>query len=102
MTEQTTLPTEPHPQPSIVQSRKTFNVHCNSRVVPTRKLLIVGGSTGLVVMGVRIPALYTGWKFFTYVFVVKICNVFEKTKINEKVAGVGPFFSKKLLIVRRR
>ena len=27
--------------------------------------------------------------FFTYVFVVKICNVFENTKINEKEAGVG-------------
>ena len=27
--------------------------------------------------------------FFTYIFVVKF--VFEKTKINEKEAGVGPF-----------
>ena len=33
-----------------------------------------------------------GWNFFTYLFVVKC--VFEKTKINEKEAGVGPFLRK--------
>ena len=30
--------------------------------------------------------------FFTYISVIKICGVFEKTKINEK--EVGPFFKK--------
>ena len=35
---------------------------------------------------VRIPAQYTGWTF-----VVKIECLLEKTKINEKYAGDGPF-----------
>ena len=29
------------------------------------------------------------WMDFSHLFVVKNCNVFEKTKINEKEAGVG-------------
>ena len=41
---------------------------------------------------VRIPALYTGWTFFRICICCKICYVFDKTKINEKEAGVGPFF----------
>ena len=42
---------------------------------------------------VRIPAPYTGWTFFTY---CKNCNVcLKRPKINEKEAGVGPFFLKK-------
>ena len=40
------------------------------------------------------PAPYTGWTFFHTRICCKICNVFEKTKINEKEAGVGPFFIK--------
>ena len=36
------------------------------------------------------PAPYTGWTFFTY---CKNCNVcLKRPKINEKEAGVGPFF----------
>ena len=44
---------------------------------------------------VRIPALYTGWTFFTYIC-CKNCNdaCLERPKINEKEAGVGPFFYK--------
>ena len=66
----------------------------------------MGGSPGLVVMGtgkrltfqrswVRIPAKYTGWTFFTY-NCCKNCNdCFKRLKINNKEAGVGPFFKKK-------
>ena len=44
---------------------------------------------------VRIPAPYTGWTFFSNIFVVKMCNVcLKRPKINEKEAGVGPFFKK--------
>ena len=32
--------------------------------------------------------------FFTYLIIIKICNVFEKTKINEKEAGNGLMFFK--------
>ena len=32
---------------------------------------------------------------FSHLFVVRIVCLFEKTKINEKEAGVGPFFSLK-------
>ena len=40
---------------------------------------------------VLLPAPYTGWTFFTYC--CKNCNVcFKRPKINEKEAGVGPFF----------
>ena len=39
---------------------------------------------------VRILEPYTGWTFFTY---CKNCNVcLKRPKINEKEAGVGPFF----------
>ena len=38
---------------------------------------------------VQIPATYTGWTF-SHMFVVKIV-MFQKTKINEKEAGNGPF-----------
>ena len=39
---------------------------------------------------VRIPAPYTGWTFFPHIFVVCL----KRPKINEKEAGVGPFFKK--------
>ena len=39
---------------------------------------------------VRIPAPYTGWTF-GHLFVVKIVCL-KRPKINEKEAGVGPFF----------
>ena len=42
-------------------------------------------------------ALYTGWTFFTYPIVVKFVMVFEMTEINEKEAGVGPFFKEQYL-----
>ena len=32
--------------------------------------------------------------FFTYLFVVKFVMCVKKTKINEKEAGVGPYFNK--------
>ena len=40
----------------------------------------------------RIPALYTGWTFFTFIC-SKNCS-FEKMKINKNKAGDGPFFKK--------
>ena len=43
---------------------------------------------------VQIPALYTGWTFFTYLFVVKLYYLLEKTKINEKESGGWPIFKK--------
>ena len=40
---------------------------------------------------VQIPALYTGWAFFTFVC-CKNCNLcLKKMKINEKEVGVGQF-----------
>ena len=42
---------------------------------------------------VQIPALYTGWTLFHIHICCKICNVFEKNKINEKEARVGPFLT---------
>ena len=46
---------------------------------------------------VRFPALYTGWTFFTFIC-CKNCKVcLERPKINEKEAGVGPFFKKNTL-----
>ena len=61
-------------------------------------MYLFGGSPGLVVVGgdscskVRIPAPYTGWTFFTDLFVVKfVMCVFEEAKINEKEADVGAF-----------
>ena len=45
---------------------------------------------------VRIPAPYTGWTFFTYICCKYWNNVFlKRLKMNEKEAGVGPFFLKK-------
>ena len=42
---------------------------------------------------VQIPAPYTGWTFFTFIY-CKNCSVcLKKTKINEKVTGDGPFLS---------
>ena len=39
--------------------------------------------------------------FFTYIFVVKfVPDVFEKTKINEKKDGVGPFLKKNCSLVK--
>ena len=44
---------------------------------------------------VCIPAPYTGGYVFTYIC-CKNCNVcLKRSKINEKEAGVGPFFLKK-------
>ena len=45
---------------------------------------------------VRIPAPYIGWTFFTYIC-CKNCGYvcLKRPKINEKEAGVGPFFLKK-------
>ena len=37
-----------------------------------------------------------GHDFFHLSICCKICNVFEKTKINKKEATVGPFFKKEL------
>ena len=40
---------------------------------------------------IRIPVLYTGWTFFTLICCKKLYCLFEKTKINKKEVGVGPF-----------
>ena len=68
-------------------------------------VLKFGRSPGLVVMGGDSRSKSHGFEsqhcildghFFTYIFVVKICNVcLKRPKINEKEAGVGPFFFKK-------
>ena len=51
--------------------------------------MVVGGDS---CSKVRIPAPYTGWTFFTDLFVVKfVMCVFEEAKINEKEADVGAF-----------
>ena len=60
----------------------------------------MGGSPGLVVMGGDSCSEGCGFEsqhhilngHFSHLFVVKIVILFEKTKINEKVAGDGPFF----------
>ena len=39
--------------------------------------------------------ILAGHDIFSHLFVVKIEMLFEKTKINEKEAGDGPFFKKK-------
>ena len=40
---------------------------------------------------VRIPAPYTGWTFFTFIY-SKVCNVrLEKAENKQKEAGEGPF-----------
>ena len=46
------------------------------------------------VMGSNPGTVY--WmEIFSHIFVVKICNVcLKRPKINEKEAGVGPFFKK--------
>ena len=36
---------------------------------------------------VRILALYTGWTFFTYVFVIKFVMCLKKMKINVLISG---------------
>ena len=43
---------------------------------------------------VRTPTPYTGWTFFTGIFVVKIVMFLWKDETKEKEAGVGPFFKK--------
>ena len=68
------------------------------------QVLYKDGSPGLVVgkrftfrrLWVRIPAPYTGLTFVTYIC-CKNCNdvYLKRPKINEKEAGVGPFFNKK-------
>ena len=70
------------------------------------QVLYKDGSPGLVVgkrftfrrLWVRIPAPYTGLTFVTYIC-FKNCNdvYLKRPKINEKEAGIGPFFSKKVL-----
>ena len=56
---------------------------------------------------VRIQAPYTGWIWhFSHLFVTNNCNVcLKRPKINEKEAGVGPFFNKEYflphVVVRR-
>ena len=61
------------------------------------------GSPGLVVMGGDSRSegcgfesqchILDGHDIFSHIFVVKICNVcLKRLKINEKEAGVGPFF----------
>ena len=41
---------------------------------------------------VRIPAMYTGWTFFTYICCKNWNDVcLKRPEINEKETGVGPF-----------
>ena len=63
----------------------------------------LGGSPGLVVMGdyscsrgqgVWISAPYTGWAFFTLICCENSIVCLKRSKINEKEAGVDPFFKK--------
>ena len=41
------------------------------------------------------PSTVYWMDIFSHLFAVKFVMLFEKTKINEKEAGVGPFFFKK-------
>ena len=43
---------------------------------------------------VQILAPYTGWTFFTYISYKNCIVCLKRPKINEKEAGVGPFFKK--------
>ena len=56
---------------------------------------VYGGSPGLVVMGRDSRSKGRGFEsldgHFLHIFVVKIVGL-KKLKINEKEAGVGPFF----------
>ena len=82
---------------------------CNNCVCLT--IEIRGGSPGLVVMGRDSQSEGRGFKswhhkldghFYTYIF-CKNCNdvCLKRPKINEKEAGVGPFFSiKKTIEIR--
>ena len=69
-----------------------------------KQISSMGGSPGLVVMGRDSCSEGCGFKsrhrildgHFSHIFVVKIVNVcLKRPKINEKEAGVGPFFLKK-------
>ena len=57
----------------------------------------MGGSPGYGMrlmfrrLWVRIPALYTGWAFFTFICGKNCIVCFQKTKIKEKEAGDGHF-----------
>ena len=76
-----------------------LEVICSESHINT--VLKFGRSPGLVVMGGDSHSKSHGFEsqhrildghFFTYIFVVKICNVcLKRPKINEKEAGVGPF-----------
>ena len=69
----------------------------------TKQVKLLGGSPGLVVMGgkrltfqrswVRFPAPYTGWTFFTFICCKNCKLCLKRPKINEKEAGIGPFFN---------
>ena len=57
-----------------------------------------GGSPGLVVMVMfqsSNPSTVYWMDIFSHLFVLKFVMLFEKTKINEKEAGVSPFFKKR-------
>ena len=62
----------------------------------------LGGSPGLVVMGGDSCSKGDGFEsqgcilveYLSHLFVEKLQSLFEKTKINEKEAGDGPFFAR--------
>ena len=74
--------------------------HCQIKVCKRRKIYSrCVKSPGLVLMGIDSRSKGHGFKsryrildgHFSHLFVVKIVMCFEKTKINEKEAVVGPF-----------
>ena len=57
-------------------------------------------------MHLHLPSCHTGFKSQThhlhlYQFIFELCRV-EKTKINKKEAGIGPFFKKPWFRIRRQ
>ena len=63
------------------------------------------GAAGAQWIRLRLPSCHPGFEsqahhlcFYQYKFEFKLENV-EKTKINEKEAGIGPFFLKKYMTV---
>ena len=59
-------------------------------------LVVIGGDSRSKDRGFESRCrILDGHGVFSHLFVVKIVMLFEKTKINEKEAGDGPFFLKK-------
>ena len=91
--------------------KKHFSFSNGNRILK-RKIMIfaLGGSPGLVVMGDYSSSKGCGFKswrhilegHFPHLFVVKMYFLLEKTKINKKEAGVGPYLKNDFATVNCR